>query len=108
MNLNDDPTRDQLRELLAGGDDLAGHHVLWVATNGDVRLTRVPATQWPGRVRDVSPDTQLRYETFEVGKEYVGPDAAADARYVDEVFDNLLRAWDRVKGTSRTEYIEVC
>lgn len=39
MNLNNNPTANELSELIAACDDNAGHHVLWVSKSGDVAIT---------------------------------------------------------------------
>lgn len=108
MNLNDRPSRDQLREFLAQGDDSAGRHVLWVAKDGEVRLTTLPRGESDaGFAARHTADLQMRYETFEPGNGYIGPDAADDPRWVNELFETLLREWGRVKGTQQVEYVEL-
>jgi hypothetical protein len=102
MNLEKKPTIDELRALIGVCDDLAGHHVLWVAKNGDVHITRVPKNQTP----PVQPDMQLRYETFEAGNEYVGPKAAADDDWINELFEALTREWPRAKSEPVFEPID--
>jgi hypothetical protein len=98
MNLNLNPTPEQLRELLRQSDDTAGHHVLWVKKSGDVAISRIPREQSPATFQLGHPDIQLRYEPFLAGNEYVGPEAAADDEWVAELFDSLLREWRRAKG----------
>ena len=105
MNLEQNPTPDELRELIATCDDRAGHHVLWVAKNGDVHVTRVPKDRAPGDFEDDWPDLQLRYEPFQAGNEYVGPEAAADSDWINELFDALTREWPNARGKQRAELI---
>jgi hypothetical protein len=96
MNLDANPTREQLRELLAGCDDTAGRHLLWVNRKGDVGIDRLQvngAAQGP-----VRPDVQISYEVFLAGNEYVGAEAAADDEWVTEVFERLCEEWQRLKG----------
>lgn len=38
MNMNDFPTTDQLRTLVAPVDDQAGHHIVWIDKFGLVQL----------------------------------------------------------------------
>jgi hypothetical protein len=89
MNLNANPTKEQLRELLARCDDLAGHHVLWVSREGEVTITRLPKV-WPPAF-EPGPEVQLYHETFPAGKEYVGPEAADE--WVTELFEVLVEQW---------------
>ena len=46
MNLDNNPTMDELRDLLRPLDDRAAHHVLWVDRTGEVHITPMEKT-WP-------------------------------------------------------------
>ena len=105
MNLENHPTPDQLRELLRACDDRAGHHILWVGKNGEVHLSRIPKHRTPVGFEESHPEMQLRYETFLVGNEYVGPEAAADEGWVTELFDALVEKWAGAKGKPTVEYV---
>jgi hypothetical protein len=100
MNLNADPTKEQLRELLARCDDRAGHHVLWVDRGGEVRISQLPRV-WPPPPFEPGPDVQLYHELFEAGKEYFGEEAAADDEWVSELFRVLVELWGKAKGRPR-------
>ena len=106
MNLNDKPTPDQLRELLRGCDDYAGHHVLWVKRNGDVYLSRLPAGRTPVAFQEDHAEMQLRYDTFLAGNEYVGPEAAADDQWISELFTSLMKEWPEARGKPEVRYID--
>jgi hypothetical protein len=106
MNLESNPTVEQLSELLRKCNDQAGHHVLWVAKNGDVHLSRVPKDKTPVGFEEGEAEMQLRYETFEAGNEYVGPEAAKDESWVNELFDALVQEWPKVKGKPSVEYVD--
>jgi hypothetical protein len=106
MNLEGNPTVEQLRELVRGCNDSAGHHILWVARNGDVRITRVPKERTPVGFQQDSPDMQLRLETFQAGNEYVGPGAADDSDWMKQLFDALTKEWPGAKGKATVEYID--
>ena len=71
MNMDNNPTVDQLRELIRACKDTAGHHMLWVAKNGDVHVSQIPKKATPMGVQEATPEMQLRLETFEAGNEYV-------------------------------------
>src|SRR5262245_7917384 len=98
MNLNTNPTIEQLRELIRQGDDSAGHHVLWVKKTGEVELSRLPRDRTPSGLEQAHPEMQLRYEPFLAGNEYVGPEAADDQEWVAELFDRLRKEWPKAKG----------
>jgi len=117
MNLNANPTREQLRELLEQCDDTAGHHVVWVKRNGDVVISTIRHSYVDiAKIRDEPtvigfqqdhPEMQLRCETFLAGNEYVGPEAAANDEWVSEFFDALLNAWQNKKGMPEVAYIPI-
>ncbi len=107
MNLDRNPSKEQLQALLAHCDDTAGHHVLWVANNGDVAITTLPRN-WPPVEWQASPaDVRLRYETFLAGNGYVGPEAAKDSEWVSELLDRLTTEWHKVKGMSALELLHI-
>jgi hypothetical protein len=103
MNMEQNPNVEELRELIKSCNDRAGHHVVWVAKNGDVRILSVPKDK---RTMAMPPEMQLRSETFEAGNEYVGPDAANDDEWVKQLFGELKRKWPTAKGRPTVEYID--
>ncbi|MBY0524921.1 MAG: hypothetical protein K2R98_16065 [Gemmataceae bacterium] len=107
MNLDNAPTKDQLRQLLAQFNDRAGHHVLWVEKNGEVHLSTVPAGLPPVQFQPSRSELQLRYEAFEKGNEYVGASAAADAEWVSQLFESLRKEWPKAKGKAEPGYVDL-
>jgi hypothetical protein len=105
MNLNSNPTVEQLRELIRRCNDSAGHHVLWVKKSGEVELSSVPQDQTPIEFQEAHPNIQIRFETFLAGNEYVGPEAAEDEEWVSELFDRLVKEWSKAKGKPDVTYI---
>jgi hypothetical protein len=106
MNLEKNPTVDELRALLRTCNDRAGHHILWVAKNGEVHLSQVPKDKSSVGFQEPANDMRLRYETFEAGNEYVGPDAAEDEKWVNELFASLVNQWPAVKNKTTVEYVD--
>jgi len=98
MNLNSNPTIEQLRNLVRRCDDSSGHHILWVKKSGDVEISCIHKDQSPVGFEKAHQDMQLRFETFQAGNEYVGPDAADDDDWISELFDRLRKEWPRAKG----------
>lgn len=105
MNLNDNPTKDQLASLLAACDDRAGHHALWVDDDGEVRITKLPRIWPPPEVDSDIKQARVRVETFHAGNGYVGPEAAANADWVAELFGWLTRDWAAGKNGARPALI---
>lgn len=106
MNMETNPTVDELRALIRAEDDRAGHHIVWVATNGDVHVSIVPEDMSPVDLERIHPDMQLRLETFQIGNEYVGPTAAEDNDWMNQLFEALNREWPRARGTGRIECVD--
>jgi hypothetical protein len=97
MNMNNNPTKEELQALLRACDDTAGGHILWVSRSGEVQiilLTRETAAKWAGRMGN---EIQFRYETYGSGNDYVGENAANDDRYVSSLFKKLLTDWQEDK-----------
>ena len=96
MNMKDSPTAAQLTELLANADDDAGHHILWVSKDGEVNLTRLPDDLTPGGWHEQNDAVvQFRFETYELGNDYVGKDAASDPEYVSKLLRDLMKHWEQ-------------
>lgn len=107
MNINQKPTKEQLKTLFSACDDTIGHHVLWVSKNGDVALTPLPNELTPAGFDQTNPDIQLRYETFVRGNGYVGEQAADDERFVDRIFKSLQSEWSTVMEKSYKRYVDL-
>jgi hypothetical protein len=94
MNMSKNPTIDELKTLVARCDDDAGHHVLWVESNGEVHIDVLPDDLTPvGFEQNTGPKMKLRYETFQQGNGYVGAEAVSDAKHVAELFNDLKTGW---------------
>ena len=106
MNLNNQPTLEQLRELVRQCDDSAGHHVLWVKRSGEVAISPIPENQTPIGFQQAHQDMQLRFETFQAGNDYVGPDAADDNAWLTELFHNLVEKWGEAKEKPDVAYVD--
>jgi hypothetical protein len=95
MNMNSNPTSDQLKSLLAAADDNAAHHMLWVGFDGEVHLDRVPEDRSPvGYYEDRKAEMKTRLETFQSGNDYVGEKAAEDKAWVSRLFNALTKDWE--------------
>lgn len=101
MNLNKNPTIEQLRQLIKQGDDSTGHHVLWVKQTGDVELSSIPVNRSALAFERDHPDMKLRFEPFLAGNEYVGPEAAGDADWMAELFEALVREWQKARANGQ-------
>ena len=98
MNLNQTPTKEQLRSLLAEADDNAGHHVLWVDTSGEVHVSQLGQEGSLTEFSKTHPTVRVRFEAWIRGNGYVGPDAASDDAHVTRYFNWLKEAWASADG----------
>ena len=96
MNLNDNPTMDELRALLRPCDDHAGHHVLWVECTGEVHITPIPGEEANGFDKD-HPNAKLWLREFASGENCVGPGAAEDIGWVEDLFYALTHEWPKAR-----------
>lgn len=99
MNLNNNPTAQQLSQLLSVCNDEAGHHILWVSKSGDVSVTQINDIS-PIGFQESTPSMAMRYETFQQGNSYVGPDAANDMGHVNRLLKDLINEWPLYSGKS--------
>lgn len=106
MNLNNNPTLAQLQALTHQADDQAGHHILWVDQQGDVRLSLLPEELSPNGFEDSQPSMRLRYETSVQGNGYVGPEAAADIQVMTRLVKSLVKEWAGLKPSGRSQYVD--
>lgn len=103
MNLKEQATKEELRNLIASRDDKVGHHMLWVSVDGDVFLDLIPGDLTPSGFHESKKDQlQFRLETLQVDNDYVGAEAAKDNEWVDRVYEALVGNWER----STREYID--
>lgn len=104
MNLKQNPTKEQLKSLVASKDDKAGHHMIWVSFDGDVFIDLIPHHLTPsGYAESLEDAMQFRLETLQVDNSYVGPEAAKDQNWIDRVYAALLTNYETgVRG-----YIDV-
>lgn len=105
MNLDNNPTKKQLADLLRHCDDRI-NHVLWVTRGGDVRVTPLTGTESVAEFERNHPEAQLRFDYFEAGHDYVGPDAALDVGWVEDLFIALTERWPNARGKVEAVAIE--
>ena len=105
MNLNSSPTLDELSALISTRVDEMGHHVLWVDSNGEVHLTRLPDDLTPLAFSESQKSMKMRCETFDRGSGYVGNAAAKDSRFITPLFKLLVEGWETSASSSMIKYL---
>ena len=89
MNLNDNPTIDQLAELFALRKDSLDDHLLWVSQSGEVRLDRLPPNTIEDDFQAHLPTMHPRVKVYRRGQGYVATKAAADTQFVGRMLQPL-------------------
>ena len=106
MNLNNHPTKEQLKDLFRVADDDAGHHIMWIDTAGEVRVTLLPKGVTVSGWERAFPSTRFRFETFCQGNGYVGPDAADDDDHVRMYFNWIMKTWAERGKVGKSEFVD--
>jgi hypothetical protein len=103
MNMNQNPTINDLAAVLRQCNDKSGHHIMWVDFAGNVRVSQVPEELTPiGFIQSLGNQVKFRYETWVRGNGYVGHAAVTDQRYLEEQLHYLKRDW----ASNQTGYID--
>jgi hypothetical protein len=63
MNLNDNPSLDDLKQLFAGLKDKNHNHILWVCESGAVHVDRLPGGETPEQFEQRHPSLRIRFKT---------------------------------------------
>lgn len=96
MNMKKNPNIKELKELYSKHNDKAYDHVLWVSYDGEVDISNFQDQQeWTNWKRNPLGIVRYYYERYHRGNGYVGPDAANDDEFMNEVFSNLKVDWNR-------------
>jgi hypothetical protein len=93
MNLNYNPTLNQLIQLMGSVDDSADSHILYVAKTGEVHLSVFRSDTAAGAGYANEDTLQFVLDTFMIGEGYTGPQAIQDPEWMDEVFSELNEHW---------------
>ena len=89
MNLNNQPTVDELARLFAVRKDTHDSHILWVSESGDVHIEGLEHHACEQAFESDRPQMRARLRTYRRGKGYVGRKAAADRDFMVKVFHTL-------------------
>lgn len=80
-------TIQELETLFSACDDTAGHHMLCVDFNGNVRIDIIPKDLTPlGHYEKNKKTIKFRLETFSRGNGYVGPDSIQNDDFLLKVY----------------------
>jgi len=93
MNLNYNPTLDQLIQLVGSVDDTQDSHILYVTKTGEVYLSVFRSDTAAGFEYANEDTLQFVLDTFMIAKGYMGWQATQDPEWMDEIFSELNEHW---------------
>lgn len=100
MNLSGIPKLNELQALFSACDDNAASHILWVDRKGEVFVSPLLGELSPLGFEESQASMFIRYETNELGNEYVGPKAAENVEHVQRMFNSLVKEWKYYSTTT--------
>ncbi|MBN2977226.1 hypothetical protein BFW88_09815 [Pseudomonas fluorescens] len=106
MNLNNQPTIDELAEMFAAQKDTLDDHILWVGKSGEVQIDCLAPHTEEAEFDRNHRELAARLKMYRRGQGYVGKKAAADRNFIEQVFDTLNHAWESFKDNSQVKVID--
>ena len=106
MNLNNQPTVEELARLFAARKDTLDSHILWVCESGEVRLDSLDTLSDEAQFEQCNPNMRARLKMYRRGQGYVGKKAAADTQYVGRVLQTLQSEWAALQNTPGVAVID--
>ena len=106
MNLNNQPTIDELARLFAARKDSLDSHILWVCDSGEVRIDKVSPLAGEEEFEQRNPNMRARIKMYRRGHGYVGKKAAADTHFIGNVLQTLQHEWAAVQNQPGVRLID--
>ena len=106
MNLNNQPTIDELAEMFAAQKDKLDDHILWVGKSGEVKIDCLAPHTEEAEFDRNNRELAARLRMYRRGQGYVGKKAAADRNFIEQVFHTLNSAWASFKDNSQIKVID--
>ena len=97
MNLNNQPTINELAELFAGRKDTLDDHIVWINEAGEVRVDPLTHCAEETEFEKQHPQMRARLKMYRRGQGYVGKKAAADTHFMEKILHNLTLTWEKAK-----------
>ena len=106
MNLNKQPTLDELAQLFAARKDKQDSHILWISESGDVHLDCLEPGIGEEEFEKRTPAMRARLRTYHRGRGYVGKKAAADREFLSRLYSTLDQTWQTARSQPEVAYID--
>jgi len=106
MNLNNQPTIDELAEMFAAQKDTLDDNILWIGKSVEVQIDCLAPHTEEAEFDRNHRELAARLKMYRRGQGYVGKKAAADRNFIEQVFDTLNNAWASFKDSSQVKVID--
>jgi len=106
MNLNNQPTIEELAEMFAAQKDTLDDHILWIGKSGQVHIDCLAPHTLEEEFDKNNRELAARLKMYRRGQGYVGKKAAADRSFIEQVFHTLNTEWQNLKGHSQVKVID--
>ena len=97
MNLNNQPTIDELARMFAAQKDSHDSHILWISKSGQVHMDCLSPHAHEAEFDQNNQNLLARLKMYRRGQGYVGKKAAADKDYMAKVLQTLTLTWERAQ-----------
>jgi hypothetical protein len=106
MNLNKQPTIDELSQLFAARKDSLDNHILWVCQEGEVYIDPLASGVPEEEFINNHPNMRTRLLMYRRGHGWVGKKAAADKKFMSDVLQTLHDAWHTAERQAEVRVVE--
>ena len=106
MNLNNQPTIDELAEMFAAQKDTLDDHILWIGKSGEVQIDCLAPHTEEAEFDRNNRELAARLKMYRRGQGYVGKKAAADKDFIGSVLQTLKQAWDSMQNQNEVRVID--
>ncbi|KPB72823.1 hypothetical protein ACKUFS_10500 [Pseudomonas cannabina] len=103
MNINKQPTVDQLAGLFAARKDTLDDHIVWIAESGEVHVDAMAPHTRECEFRDAHPQMRVALKMFRRGQGYVGKKAAADRTFMENTLQALKSEWQKTQRHAHSQ-----
>jgi len=106
MNLNNQPTIDELARMFAAKKDSHDNHILWISKCGQVHIDCLSPHAHEAEFDQNNQNLLARLKMYRRGQGYVGKKAAADKDFIASVLQTLKQAWNSMQNNNEVRVID--
>ncbi|MCX2900393.1 hypothetical protein [Pseudomonas mandelii] len=106
MNLNNQPTIEELARMFAAQKDSHDSHILWISKSGQVHIDCLATHADESEFDKNNQNLLARLKMYRRGQGYVGKKAAADKDFIGNVLQTLKQAWASMQNQNEVRVID--